>query len=64
MPPLSPPPRNGIALFALMLAVKNGAKSGADDEDGTKMKSSKTRLFEFQGATVEGDDVVAWIADD
>ena len=50
--------------FALMLAVKNGAKSGADDEDGTKMKSSKTRLFEFQGATVEGDDVVAWIADD
>ena len=52
--------------FALMLAVKNGRKSGAgaDDEDGAKMNAEKTRLFEFQGATVEGDDVVAWIADD
>ena len=50
--------------FALMLAVKNGRKSGAgDDEDGAKM-NAKSRLFEFQGATVEGDDVVAWIADD
>ena len=49
--------------FALMLAVKNGRKSGADDEDGAKI-NAKTRLFEFQGATVEGDDVVAWIADD
>ncbi len=47
--------------FALMLAVKNGT-SGADD--GVKKQKSKTRLFEFQGATVAGDDVVAWIADD
>ena len=47
--------------FALMLAVKNGT-SGADD--GVKKQNSKTRLFEFQGATVAGDDVVAWIADD
>ena len=38
--------------FALMLAVKK--KTGAGD----------VPLFEFQGATVEGDDVVAWIADD
>ena len=49
--------------FALMLAVKNGRKSGADDKDGAKI-NAKTRLYEFQGATVEGDDVVAWIADD
>ena len=47
--------------FALMLAVKNGT-SGADD--AVKKQKSKTRLFEFQGATVAGDDVVAWIADD
>jgi predicted NAD/FAD-dependent oxidoreductase len=47
--------------FALMLAVKNGT-SGADD--GVEKQKSKTRLFEFQGATVAGDDVVAWIADD
>ena len=52
--------------FALMLAVKNGRKSGADDkdEDGAEMNAIFSRLFEFQGATVEGDDVVAWIADD
>ena len=47
--------------FALMLAVKNGT-SGAEDE--VEKQKTKTRLFEFQGATVEGDDVVAWIADD
>lgn len=47
--------------FALMLAVKNGT-SGAEDE--VKKQKTKTRLFEFQGATVAGDDVVAWIADD
>ena len=35
--------------FALMVAVK---------------KPMKKRLFEFQGATVAGDDVIAWIADD
>ena len=52
--------------FALMLAVKNGRKGGADDkdEDGAEMNAIFSRLFEFQGATVEGDDVVAWIADD
>jgi hypothetical protein len=47
--------------FALMLAVKNGT-SGAEDE--VEKQKTKTRLFEFQGATVAGDDVVAWIADD
>ena len=41
-----------IPSFALMLAVKK--KGGAD----------AARLFQFQGATVVGDDVVAWIADD
>ena len=39
--------------FALMLAVKKKGRAGA-----------MPRLFEFQGATVAGDDVVAWIADD
>ena len=47
--------------FALMLAVKNGT-SGPDDD--FRNAKTKTRLFEFQGATVAGDDVVAWIADD
>ena len=47
--------------FALMVAVKNGTSSA---DDGVKKQKTKTRLFEFQGATVVSDDVVAWIADD
>ena len=47
--------------FALMVAVNNGTSSA---DDGVKKQKTKTRLFEFQGATVVSDDVVAWIADD